>query len=49
MKITQNEIASALNVTPRTVERNIKILKDKEVINREGSDKTGIWIILKNI
>lgn len=45
-KITQKEISTILDVSPRTVERNINILKKKKVFERIGSDKTGCWRIL---
>lgn len=42
-----SQIASSLNISESTVKRAIQSLKKKEVICREGSDKTGKWIILK--
>ena len=44
--ITQEEIAIKLKKTVRTVERNINILKDKGIITRVGSKKSGYWGIL---
>lgn len=41
--ITQREIASKLKTTMRTIERNINILKERGIIERVGSDKTGYW------
>lgn len=46
--ITQREIASKLKTTVRTIERNINILKEKEILQRIGTDKVGDWKI-KNI
>ncbi len=46
-RITQNEIADITNVSVRTIKRNFKILIDKSIIERNGSDKTGYWQILK--
>ena len=46
--ITSSELGEALSVTFRQAKRIIKHLKDNEYIEREGSDKTGIWII-KNV
>ena len=42
-----SQIASSLNISESTVKRAIQSLKKKGVICREGSDKTGKWIILK--
>ena len=46
--ITLDSIARKLAVHKRTIERNIKTLKDKGVIDRIGSDKDGKWIVKTN-
>lgn len=46
-KITANEIAIKLGKSLSTVKRRIKDLKDRKIIERIGSDKTGRWKILK--
>ncbi len=45
--ITHSEMAKALSVTSKTAERATKALRDFGLLVREGSDKTGRWIILK--
>lgn len=45
--ITQNEMAEKLGLTRDGIAYNIKNLKDKKIIKRIGSPKTGIWKILK--
>ena len=45
--ITHKEMAHILSITERTTERSTKILRDLNIIKREGSDKTGKWVILK--
>ena len=45
--ITHSEMAKALSVTSKTPERATKALRDFGLLGREGSDKTGRWIILK--
>ena len=40
-------MAHILSITERTAERSNKILRDLNIIKREGSDKTGKWVILK--
>lgn len=40
--ITQNRIAELLNLNVRTIKRNFKILIDNNIIERVGSDKTGL-------
>ena len=44
-QITRNELAEVLKVSSRTIDRSIKSLKDKSVIERIGSDKIGYWRI----
>ncbi len=43
--ITIEEMAKYAGVETRTIERNIKILKEKEIIGRVGADKNGHWIV----
>ena len=45
--ITQKEIASKLKTTLIRIERNIIILKDKNILERVGANKNGYWKILK--
>lgn len=45
--ITHSEMAKALSVTSKTAERATKALRYFGLLGREGSDKTGRWIILK--
>ena len=47
-KITTTEISIKLNVTRRTIARDIEKLKNKNIIKRIGSDKTGYWEIQTN-
>ncbi|MDR0910499.1 MAG: Fic family protein [Spirochaetaceae bacterium] len=43
--LTIQELAIKVNKTTRTIERNIKELREKGIITRVGSDKTGHWQI----
>lgn len=45
--ITQNEIASKLNIARETVNRNMKKLQQEKTIQRLGADKNGSWKILR--
>ena len=45
--ISQSEIAKKMKINESTVYRNIKILKQLDVLERKGADKTGIWIVKK--
>jgi len=46
--ITQVEMAKFLDLTRDGISYNIRILKEKGMIERVGSNKNGIWKILKN-
>ena len=46
-KITAVKISEQLNVSLSTAKRKIKELKEKGIIERIGSDKTGYWKIIK--
>ncbi|GHT24364.1 cell filamentation protein Fic [Bacteroidia bacterium] len=43
--LSAKELAALLNKTQRTVERNIRELREQGMLKREGSDKTGVWKI----
>ena len=45
-KITQLEISEKLSINKITVMRNIKLLKEKNILKRHGADKKGQWEIL---
>jgi len=45
-KITATEISEKLNISLSTAKRRIKKLKDNDIIERIGSDKTGYWKII---
>lgn len=45
--ITAQEIAEHVGISKRGVEKQLKKLKDSGVIFREGSDKSGVWIVNK--
>ena len=46
-EIIASELMSLLNISESTVTRSTRELKKLGYIKREGSDKTGRWIILK--
>jgi ATP-dependent DNA helicase RecG len=47
--ITISELAHALGVTPRTIERNIKMLQSQGLLRRVGPDKGGYWDVIKKV
>ncbi len=46
-ELSAKKLASLLHKTSRTIQRNINSLKEKGVLKREGSDRSGRWIVLK--
>ena len=42
-----SEIADKMNSTDRTISREIAVLKEKNIIRRNGSKKTGRWEIIR--
>ena len=44
-KITQEELARKLSVSRYTIMRDLKSLEEKNIVSRDGSNKTGCWII----
>lgn len=44
--ITQKEIAFKLKTTVRTIEKNINVLKEKEILQKIGTDKAEYWKII---
>ena len=43
--ITVTEIANKLNVNEKTIKRDITALKEKNILEREGSKKSGVWVL----
>ncbi len=46
-ELSARELAVLLRRTFGTIQRNINTLKEKGFLQREGSDRSGRWIILK--
>lgn len=45
-KVTAKEIKSHFEESIATINRDITLLKKANVLSRDGSDKTGKWIVL---
>lgn len=45
-KVTQISIANQLEISEKTVKRNISKLKEKGIVERIGADKNGYWKII---
>ena len=46
---TASSIASKINLSPRTIQRDLTRLKNMNVIKHEGPDNGGEWVILKEL
>ena len=46
--VTMPEMSVITGISARTVERCLKLMMESNIITREGSRKTGKWIIVKN-
>ena len=44
--ISASQLSEALGVTPRTIFRDVDILKQTGKLKREGDEKTGYWVVL---
>ncbi|MBR4824905.1 MAG: DeoR family transcriptional regulator [Spirochaetaceae bacterium] len=46
-QISIRELSEKLGVTSKTIQRDLDLLKEKNIIQRVGADKGGHWEILK--
>lgn len=47
--LSASQIANILGVSESTIRRATKTLKNRNIIQRQGSDKKGIWVITKQV
>ncbi|MDR0894909.1 MAG: winged helix-turn-helix transcriptional regulator, partial [Prevotellaceae bacterium] len=47
--ITREELSIRVGITQSTIQKHVKRLKDNGYIQREGSDKSGCWKVLKEL
>ena len=47
--LTRDELAKKVGVSLATLKREITILRKKDYIGRDGSNKNGQWLLLKDI
>ena len=45
--VTAKQMSETLSVTARTIERDLALMQKAGIIRHEGSDKTGVWVILE--
>ena len=44
--VSASQLSESLGVTPRTIFRDVDILKQTGKLKREGDEKTGYWVVL---
>ena len=44
--ISAKQMSETLSVSPRTIERDLSLMKKIGTLKREGKDNNGMWIIL---
>ena len=47
--ISIREMATTISVADRTIARDLSVMQKSKIIRREGSDRSGIWVILEVI
>ena len=47
-RISAKAIGEELSVSSRSIEKNIKLLRERGILIRHGSPKSGYWEIVKN-
>lgn len=45
--VSAKQMSETLSVTSRTIERDLALMQKAGIIRHEGSDKTGVWVILE--
>ena len=45
-RLTREQLAEKLNISPETIKKNIEKLKAKRILKRIGPDKGGHWGII---
>lgn len=45
--VTVQQMTLILSIPKRTIERDLALLQKIKVISHEGSDKTGVWVVLE--
>ena len=46
--VSANSLANQMNMSPRTIQRDLNKLKEMNIIKHTGPDNGGHWIVLKD-
>lgn len=47
--ISAKQMSETLSVSPRTIERDLSLMKKAGVLKREGKDNNGAWYIIESL
>ena len=45
--VTAKQLSETLSVALRTIERDLSVMQKAHIIRHEGSNKTGVWVVLE--
>ena len=47
--ITAKQMSETLSVSPRTIERDLSLMKKVGILRRHGKDNDGVWVVIESI
>ena len=47
--ITAKQMSETLSVSPRTIERDLSLMKKVGILRRDGKDNDGVWVVIESI
>ena len=47
--ITAKQMSETLSVSPRTIERDLSLMKKAGILRRDGKDNDGVWVVIESI
>ena len=42
-------MSETLSVSPRTIERDLSLMKKVGILRRDGEDNDGVWVVIESI
>ena len=42
-------MSETLSVSPRTIERDLSLMKKVGILRRHGKDNDGVWVVIESI
>ena len=47
--ISAKQMSETLSVSPRTIERDLSLMKEVGILRRDGKDNDGVWVVIESI